>query len=81
MTTHGWNCDVSPAARCLNAVAVSIVATREPSALEGATWPEHILHPDAIGLGLRRDWQPITAAMKPVDGTLAREAETRVSPA
>jgi hypothetical protein len=75
MAAHGSKCDVAPAVQYFNAAAMSIYATRELSALAGVTWPQRTFCQDETGLGLRPDWRPFVLAMKPLDGTLAHNAE------
>jgi site-specific DNA-methyltransferase (adenine-specific) len=75
MEVHGSKCGAAPAVRYFNAVAMSIFATRELSVLADATWPQHTSYQDEDGLELCPDWRPIVLAMKPLDGTLAHNAE------
>ena len=75
MAAHGSKCDVVPAVQYFNAAAMSIYGTRELSALAGVTWPQHTFCRDETGLRLRPDWRPIVLAMKPLNGTLAHNAE------
>jgi site-specific DNA-methyltransferase (adenine-specific) len=54
---------------------MSIFATRELSVLAGVTWPQRTACQDENGLALRPHWRPIVLAMKPLDGTIAHNAE------
>ena len=68
----GLRLSALPAARYLSAACVSIASTRELSAVGSAIAKGHTLPPD--DLGLAPNWEPIVLAMKPLDGTFAKNA-------